>query len=69
MKAGELLMCALAWDKDARLVGNITAHQVAVVAAVALDANNDACPKCGSEPTCNIDCEVCNVVADLLENR
>jgi len=59
-----MLQCALAWEAGARLIGNVTAADVAMVAALTMTV----CPACGSEAWCNIDCGVCNTVHKLLEN-
>lgn len=59
--AVDVLRCALAWQPDARLVGDVTALDVARLAASAITA----CPKCGSEPWVNIDCNLCRVVGAL----
>lgn len=59
--AQETLRCALTWDRSARLIGNLTAFQIARLAAAVITF----CPKCGAEPGCNIDCDVCSVIAAL----
>ena len=57
-----MLQCALAWEPDARLIGNVTALDVAKVAALTMTQ----CPACGSEAWVNIDCNVCRVVGPLM---
>lgn len=59
--AVELLRCALSHDAGARLVGNITAREIAAVASKQITR----CPQCGSEPWVGIDCWLCLVCADL----
>lgn len=57
-----MLQCGLAWERDARLIGNVTAADVAKVAALTMTQ----CPACGSEAWVNIDCGVCVVVGELV---
>lgn len=57
-----MLQCALAWEPEARLIGNVTALDVAKVAALTMTQ----CPSCGSEAWVNIDCRVCVTVAPLV---
>lgn len=59
--AAEVLRCALAWDRESRIVGNVRADELAKLAASRLSA----CPLCGSEPWCDIDCSVCAVMSAL----
>lgn len=59
-----MLQCALAWERDARLIGNVTAADVAKVAALTMMT----CPACGSEAWVNIDCGVCVVVSELVSD-
>lgn len=60
--AVEMLKCAIGWDPDARLVGNVRAQDVARVAARVIDT----CPKCGATAWVNIDCDLCCVCHALL---
>ena len=55
------LDAALTWDPDARLIGDVTASEVAALAARAVMT----CPRCGSDAWVNIDCDVCLVCASL----
>lgn len=59
-----MLQCALAWEAGARLIGNVTAADVAKVAALTMTQ----CPPCGSEAWVNVDCHVCSAVGKLLED-
>lgn len=63
--AVELLRCALAWERDACLVGNVTALDVARLAASHLTA----CLVCGAEPWVSIDCLVCQALTVSLEEK
>lgn len=56
--AGELLKCALSWDPDACILGNVTAREIAKLAASQITS----CPLCGAEPWVNIDCGLCLIV-------
>ena len=60
-----VLKCALAWEPDVCLLGNITAAEIATLAASKLTA----CPKCGAEPYVNIDCDLCSLCSSLLESK
>jgi hypothetical protein len=57
--ARDLLCCAVAHEASSRLLGNITAIEIASLAASILAAHEFACPLCGSEPWVNIDCKLC----------
>ena len=59
--ATELLRCAVAWEPGARVLGNVTAHELA--AYVICDFTS--CPLCGAEPWVDIDCELCRVCSDV----
>jgi hypothetical protein len=64
--AGDVLQCAMSWEPNVCLIGNVTAEEIAALAAAALTV----CPKCGSEAWVNIDCDLCRVCTELLrENR
>ena len=56
--AKDLLECALSCEPYARLIGNVTAYDIAALAASCLTS----CPKCIAEPGCNIDCDLCDVI-------
>lgn len=55
--AVEALKCCLAWEPDARILGNVRAVELA---AILVDLIN-TCPKCGSTAWVNIDCDLCGV--------
>lgn len=59
--AVELLRCAIGWEPDARLLGNIRAADIAALCAHMINT----CPKCGSTAWCNIDCDLCTVCHSL----
>jgi hypothetical protein len=59
--AVELLKCAVGWEPSARLLGTVTAAEIATVAAHHILT----CPSCGAEAWVNIDCELCCAVAAL----
>lgn len=63
--AAEMLRCAFSWEMDARLIGNLTAAEIASVAAASLTQ----CPRCGAEAWVNIDCWVCLACSQLLEGN
>jgi hypothetical protein len=57
----DLLKCALSHEPDARLLGNLSARDVAALAASIVTC----CPSCGAEPWVNIDCDLCLVATGL----
>lgn len=57
----ELLKCAISWEPEVRLVGNLRACEIAALAASVVTC----CPKCGAEPWVNIDCDLCLVCTAL----
>jgi PAS domain-containing protein len=57
----ELLRCAISWEPEVRLVGNLRACEIAALAASIVTC----CPKCGAEPWVNIDCDLCLVATAL----
>lgn len=61
--ARELLQCALSWEPGVRLLGNVTARDIAALAARAIIT----CPKCGAEAWANIDCDLCLFCSELLQ--
>lgn len=60
--AVDVLRCAMAWEPDAKLIGNVTARDVARLAVSAIDT----CPSCGATAFVNIDCMLCNI-AEAVE--
>jgi hypothetical protein len=60
--AADVLACALAHDPESRLIGNVRAIDVAMLAALSLHT----CPVCGAEAWVNIDCSLCDVVGDTI---
>jgi|WetSurMetagenome_2_1015567.scaffolds.fasta_scaffold51063_2 hypothetical protein len=60
----EVLRCALSWEKDARIIGNVTAHELVVFVSRSILT----CPSCGSTAWCNIDCQLCDI-GSKLENE
>lgn len=61
--AAEVLRCALAWEPDVCLLGNIMASEIAMLASSAIDV----CPGCGATAWMNIDCDMCRVVTALWD--
>lgn len=59
------LEAALTWEPDARLIGDLTAAEVAALAARAAMT----CPGCGAEAWVNIDCDMCLVCAALASGE
>lgn len=57
----EVLACALSWEPEARLIGNVPSEEIAALAAQHIHT----CPKCGSTAWCNIDCDLCRVCGQL----
>lgn len=57
--ASEVLRCAMAWEPDARLIGNVTALEIARLAAQRIEDECQPCPLCGAEAGCDIDCGLC----------
>lgn len=57
----ELLKYAVSWDPPARVLGNVTAEELARLAAPLITS----CPNCGAEAWVNIDCPLCLVVGAL----
>lgn len=60
--AVDVLRCALAWEPNVCLIGNVMACEIAALAASAIDT----CPKCGATAWVNIDCDLCMVVGQLM---
>jgi hypothetical protein len=59
--AVDVLHCALSWEPGVRLIGDVTAAEVATLAAHTITQ----CPKCGAEAWVNIDCDLCMVCSEL----
>ena len=59
--AVELLRCAVSWEPDVRLLGNVTAHDIALFVVKHIHT----CPKCGATSGVNIDCDLCGVISGL----
>ena len=62
--AVDVLKCAISWESGVCLVGNVTAREIAVLAAHQIDT----CPKCGATAWVNIDCDLCGVVGAIVED-
>jgi len=64
-KAGDVaidvLLCALAWEPNVCLIGNVMASEIAALAASTMTT----CPKCGAEAWVNIDCDLCTICSAL----
>lgn len=60
--AVDILKSALTHEPDSRLIANVSAHEVIKLAAREVLS----CPRCGAEPWCNIDCDVCLVVGQIV---
>lgn len=63
--AVDVLKCAVSHEPGVRLIGNVTAEQVACLAAHAIDT----CPKCGATAWVNIDCDLCGVCMHLMHEK
>lgn len=59
--AGDLILSALSFDPEETVLGNVSAFELARIAAYVLDRFSTACPSCDAEPGANIDCDVCRV--------
>jgi hypothetical protein len=62
-----VLKCAAAWEPEAKLIGNVSAREVLILAAFVVDQTNQPCPMCGSEPWVNIDCSLCNFCNEVFK--
>lgn len=60
--AVDVLRGAIKMDRDARVLGNVTAAELAAIVAPIVDT----CPKCGATAWVDIDCELCNALSALL---
>ena len=60
--AGELLTCSLTWEREAKIIGNVTAFELALLAVSRIST----CPQCGADAGADIDCSTC-VIIDALE--
>jgi|JI8StandDraft_1071087.scaffolds.fasta_scaffold80784_1 hypothetical protein len=63
--ACDALACALAHEPDVRLIGNVTAAEVAALAARSVMT----CPACGATAWVNIDCDTCLVCSALVSGE
>ena len=59
--AREVLRCALTHEPDSCLIGNVTALEIARLAASRIST----CPKCGADAGSDIDCGLCAILAVL----
>lgn len=59
----DVLKCAVGWEPEAKLIGNVSALEVARLAI----PNIDSCPKCGATAWVNIDCDLCMMVG-VIQN-
>jgi hypothetical protein len=57
----EALRCALSWEPNVCLIGNVMASEIAALAASRITS----CPECGAEPWVNIDCDLCEAMSML----
>jgi len=62
--AVELLRCTLSWEVGSRVIGDVTALDLAVLAASVVGT----CPTCGATAWVNTDCEVCRMCSQLLDD-
>lgn len=51
----DVLQFAIAQEPNLRVIGNVTAREIAVLAVRSITT----CPKCGAEAWVNIDCDLC----------
>lgn len=58
----DVLQASIAWEPEVRVVANVTASELAALAAAAVDT----CPSCGATAFVNIDCDLCLVCSALL---
>lgn len=63
--AEAVLHCAVEWEPEARILGNVTAREVAKLAAHVIESEARPCPACGAEPWVNIDCGLCCAMSAL----
>lgn len=52
-------------DPNSRLTTRVSVVDAAALAAYVISTQSRSCPKCGSEPWVNIDCDLCQVCAAL----
>lgn len=57
----DILKCAMSHATDVRLIGNVLAEEIALLAS----EHVVTCPNCGAEAWCNIDCTLCTVIGAL----
>jgi predicted signal transduction protein with EAL and GGDEF domain len=58
----DVLRAAIAWEPEVRVVANVTASELASLAAASIDT----CPGCGATAFVNIDCDLCLVCSSLI---
>lgn len=58
--AADVLRCALSWDPNVRLIGNVSAYELMRLVASTITA----CPKCGASAWVNIDCDLCMLLSN-----
>jgi hypothetical protein len=63
--AADILQCAVTHAPASRLIGNVTAMEIAALVVPLLIV----CPKCGAEAWVNIDCDLCAVGRGYEETR
>lgn len=59
--AEDMLKCAVSHEPGSRLIGNVMASEIALLASAALTT----CPSCGAEAWVNIDCDLCGVCSAI----
>jgi len=61
--ASDLFKSAITWNGNARIIGNVTARELAMLAVVALDD----CPECGRcAGIGSPECATCCAIVDLV---
>lgn len=61
----DVLQCAIGWDPQAKLIGNVSALELARLAI----PNIDSCPKCGAIAWVSIDCDLCMMVGVIQDTE
>lgn len=59
--AVELLRVAVKAEPNARVIANVTAHDIAMFVVKHIHT----CPSCGATSGVNIDCDLCGVISGL----
>lgn len=57
----DILKCAMSHVSDVRLIGNVRADEIALLAS----GHMMTCPKCGAEAWVDIDCDLCVAISAL----